>query len=159
MLGAASLCAPSRASPPTPPCRPTSADGSTKCLPRRRTARGPPMSDAGRTHDVSGLTTAELERTRRGDSPLIPRFLAGRSPWPRNVLRPPYTPNPLRTEHVTSVCRANYKTERIRTLRYSWMSAVKTQGRDEGRAERQRHVCGDAGRCQAAPSGEQTIEG
>ncbi len=23
------------------------------------------MSDAGRTHDVSGLTTAELERTRR----------------------------------------------------------------------------------------------
>jgi len=39
------------------------------------------------------------------------------------------------------------------------MSAVKTQGRDEGRAERQRHVCGDAGRCQAAPSGEQTIEG
>ena len=34
-------------------------------LPRRKTVRGSPVPDPSRSHDVSGLTAAELERTRR----------------------------------------------------------------------------------------------
>ena len=60
-----SLCAPSRASAPTSPDRPTCAVGLMKCLPRRKTVRGSPVPEPSRGHDVSGLTAAELERARR----------------------------------------------------------------------------------------------
>ena len=50
---------------PTPRSRPTCAVSSTPCSPNRTTARGRPVPDPRRPHDVQTLTTSELEQARR----------------------------------------------------------------------------------------------